>query len=83
MTTEQILSGKRNEGLKNGILEGKLELASNPALFSRSEGSKACLGLLGGRGKVPQTLEQFGFGLTLLAGAFAAENIWGFLKETK
>ena len=70
MTTKQMLSGKWNEGLKNGISEGNIELASKPALFSQSKGSESGLELLGGRGKVPQTLEKLGFGLTLLAGDF-------------
>lgn len=79
-----MLSGKWNEGLKNGISGGNIELASKPALFSQSEGSKSCLGLLGGRGEVPQTLEKFGFGLALLAGVFAPENICEvpFLPDT-
>lgn len=54
MTTKQTLSRKWNEGLKNGISEGNIELASKPALFSQSKGSESSLGLLEGREVVPR-----------------------------
>lgn len=65
-----MLSGKWKEGLKNEISEGNIEVASNPGLFLQRKGGESSLGLLAGRGKVPQTLEKFGFGLTLLGRRF-------------
>lgn len=76
MTTKQILSGKWNEGLKNGISGGNIDLAEEQMLFLQDEESEPGLGLPGGRGKVPRAAEKCELGLTLPAGVFATENIW-------